>query len=186
MSRARYFTSAAEFRHWLEANHATARELLVGFHKVGSGRGGLTYSEAVDELLCFGWIDGLKQRVDDERYTHRITPRRPGSKWSQVNVGHARRLIAAGRMSPAGLAAFQAHLRSKVPAYSFADRAQEFPPELTARFRRHAAAWRAWRQLPPGYQRTAIHWVTDARQDETKLRRLARLMDSCVAGRRLF
>ncbi|HTL68790.1 MAG TPA: YdeI/OmpD-associated family protein [Lacunisphaera sp.] len=186
MNRARYFKSAADLRRWLEDNHATARELLIGFYKAGSGRGGLTYAEAVDELLCFGWIDGLKRRVDDKRYTHRITPRRPGSSWSKVNVGHARRLLAAGRMRPAGLAAFQAHQRSKATPYSFTDRAQVFPPDLARRFRRDAPAWRAWVQLPPGYQRTVIHWVTSAKQSATRLRRLARLMDSCTAGRRLF
>ncbi|HVZ64306.1 MAG TPA: YdeI/OmpD-associated family protein [Lacunisphaera sp.] len=186
MNRARYFKSAAEFRHWLEVHHATARELLVGFYKVASGRGGLTYPEAVDEMLCFGWIDGVKKRVDDKRYTHRITPRRPGSRWSKVNVGHVRRLIAEGRMRPAGLAAYRAHQRTKSTPYSFTDRPQEFPADLARLFRRDQPAWQAWGRLPPGYQRTAIHWVTSAKQSATRLRRLDRLMKSCTAGRRLF
>src|SRR5690348_4144105 len=103
-----HFATAADLRRWLEANHATVPELLLGLYKKASGKGGPSYQEAVDELLCFGWIDGVKRRVDDQRYTHRITPRRPGSIWSHVNVGHVQRLIRAGKMRPAGLAAFQA------------------------------------------------------------------------------
>jgi len=179
-----YFPSAADFRRWLESHHTTAPELLVGFYKVGSGKRGLTYAEAVDEMLCFGWIDGLKKRVDDERYTHRITPRRPGSVWSKVNVGHVRRLLTAGRMRSAGRAAFQVHLRAKTKAYSFSDRPQEFPAALARVFRADRAAWRCWLAQPPGYQRSAIHWVTSARQPATRDRRLAKLIALSASGRR--
>ena len=120
-----FFASAAHFRRWLERNHTTATELVVGFHKKSSGKGGLTYAEAVDELLCFGWIDGVVRRIDDERYSHRVTPRRPGSIWSKVNTGHVQRLTRAGKMHPNGLAAFQAHRESQARAYSFADRPQK-------------------------------------------------------------
>ena len=181
-----YFKSAADLRRWLEANHATAPELLLGFYKKASGKGGTTYQEAVDELLCFGWIDGVKRRVDDERYTHRITPRRPGSSWSHVNVGHVRRLIRAGKMHPAGLAAFQTHLRSGKRAYTFRDRPQTFPVALARIFRGHVAAWAFWQAQPPGYQRSLIHWVTSARQQTTRESRLKELMAAAAAGRRLF
>jgi uncharacterized protein YdeI (YjbR/CyaY-like superfamily) len=181
-----YFPTAAGFRRWLEANHAAAAELLVGFFKQGSGRRGLSYPEAVDELLCFGWIDGLKKRVDDERYTHRITPRRPGSGWSHVNVVHVQRLIKAGQMRPAGLAAFRAHLESGKRAYTFRDRAQKFPASLARAFRANRAAWEFWAVQPPGYQRSLIHWVTSAKRPVTRESRLHRLIAASAAGRRLF
>src|SRR5882724_13219049 len=106
----KYFKSAIEFRQWLEVNHARARELWVGLFKKGSGKGGLTYADAVDEALCFGWIDGLKKRVDDLSYTHRFTPRKPKSNWSRINIQHVERLTKAGRMRPAGLKAYTARM----------------------------------------------------------------------------
>jgi len=184
--KALYFKSAAEFRRWLERHHATASEQLVGFYKKDSGKGGLTYPEAVDELLCFGWIDGIKKRVDDERYTHRITPRRPGSIWSNVNVGHVQRLIAAGRMHPAGLAAFQAHIESGKRAYTFRDRPQTFPAALAKAFRANRTAWEFWSDQPPGYQRTLVHWVTSAKQPATRESRLQKLIAHSATGRRMF
>ena len=181
-----HFATAADLRHWLEVNHATVPELLLGFYKKSSGKGGPTYQEALDELLCFGWIDGVKRRVDDERYTHRITPRRPGSSWSNVNVGHVRRLIRAGKMHPVGLAAYQAHLRSGTRAYTFRDRPQTFPTALARVYRANRAAWKFWSTLPPGYQRSMIHWVTSARQPATRDNRLQKLIAVSAAGRRLF
>jgi uncharacterized protein YdeI (YjbR/CyaY-like superfamily) len=181
-----HFATTAALRRWLEANHATATELLLGFYKKASGKGGPSYQEAVDELLCFGWIDGVKRRVDDERYTHRITPRRPGSIWSKVNVGHVQRLIKAGKMHPTGLAAFQAHLQSGKHAYAFRDRPQTFPTMLARVFRANRAAWNFWSTQPPGYQRSLIHWVTSAKQPATRKTRLQKLMAASAAGRRLF
>jgi uncharacterized protein YdeI (YjbR/CyaY-like superfamily) len=181
-----HFASAADFRRWLAKHHATARELLLGFHKKASGRGGLTYPEAVDELLCFGWIDGVKRRVDQASYTHRITPRRPRSVWSLVNVGHARRLIKAGRMHPAGLAAFKARTKEKTGVYSFESRPQEFTAELARIFRAAPAAWVFFSAQSPGYRRTTIFWVTSAKQPATRESRLARLITLSAAGRRLL
>jgi uncharacterized protein YdeI (YjbR/CyaY-like superfamily) len=182
---ATYFASAADFRRWLEKHHGTATELVVGFFKKSSGQGGLTYTEAVDELLCFGWIDGVVRRIDDERYSHRVTPRRPRSIWSKVNVGHVRRLTRAGKMHPAGLAAFESHVSSRQRAYSFADRPQQFPAASERVFRSKKPAWTFWRDQPPGYQRAAIHWVTSARQTATRERRLAQLIALSAVGRRL-
>jgi uncharacterized protein YdeI (YjbR/CyaY-like superfamily) len=181
-----YFASAADFRRWLEKHHATATELLLGFHKKALGKGGLTYPEAVDELLCFGWIDGVVRRIDHERYTHRITPRRPGSSWSLVNVGHVKRLTKAGKMHPSGLAAYRAHLKSKTRAYSFANRPQEFPAALEKIFRTNKQAWARWLAQPPGYRRVVIHWVNSAKQEETRRRRLAQLIALTAKGRRLY
>ncbi len=185
-----HFASAADFRRWLEANHATATELLVGFYKKASGKGGLTYPEAVDELLCFGWIDGVKRRVDDESYSHRVTPRRPASTWSLVNVGHVRRLTKAGKMHPTGVKAFAARKDHKTGIYTYEQaapkpRPQRFPTALEKIFRANKAAWTSWRAQPPGYQRLAIHWVTSAKHHETRRRRLTQLMTLTAQGRRL-
>jgi uncharacterized protein YdeI (YjbR/CyaY-like superfamily) len=185
-----HFASARAFRRWLEKNHATAPELLLGFYKVASGRGGLTYPEAVDELLCFGWIDGVKRRVDNEVYTHRITPRRPGSTWSLVNLQHVARLTKAGRMHAAGLKAHAGRLEHKTGIYSYEQvalkpRAQNFPAALARIFRTDEKAWKFWKTQPPGYQRETIHWVTSAKQSATRERRLDQLMSLSAAGRRV-
>ena len=183
--RAIHFKTAADFRRWLEKNHATATELLLGFYKKDSGKGGLTYPEAVDELLCFGWIDGVRRGVDDESYVQRVTPRKPGSNWSNLNVAHVARLTAAGRMHPAGLAAFNARTADKTGIYSFEKRPQKFPAAVEKIFRANKKAWTHWQSQPPGYQRLCIHWVTSAKQEETRQRRLAELVALTARGRRL-
>ncbi len=180
-----HFASADDFRRWLENNHAIATELLVGFYKKSSGKGGLTYPEAVDELLCFGWIDGVKRRVDGESYTHRITPRKPGSIWSNVNVGHVERLTQAGKMHASGLKAFASRNAKKTGIYSFEKRPQKFPAALEKLFRADKKAWTHWQVQPPGYQRVAIYWVTSAKQEETRRRRLAELIAITANGQRL-
>lgn len=186
-----HFESAASFRRWLEENHATAKELAVAFHKKSSGRGGLTYPEAVDELLCFGWIDGVVRRLDDESYTHRITPRRSGSTWSNVNIRHVARLTAAGRMHPAGHAAFAVRNTKKSGIYLYEKTkggagAQAFPAGLARIFRANRKAWAHWRAQPPGYQRTAIYWVTSAKLPATRSRRLGQLIALSAEGRRIL
>lgn len=180
-----HFSSASAFRDWLEQNHATATELVVGLYTKASGRGGLTYPDALDEALCFGWIDGIRRKSDEDTYTIRFTPRRPGSVWSNVNVRHVARLAAAGRMHAAGHRAFAARDAAKTGIYSFENRPQKFPAPLERQFRGNRSAWKFWRQLPPGYQRMAIWWVISAKQDETRQRRLARLVALSLAGRRL-
>ncbi|HET7536951.1 MAG TPA: YdeI/OmpD-associated family protein [Candidatus Didemnitutus sp.] len=185
-----YFKSAADFRRWLEKNHATATELLVGFFNKASGKGGLTYPESVDEALCFGWIDGHVKRIDAERHTRRFTPRRIGSIWSNINVGHAKRLTRAGKMSPAGLKAYAARLAHKTGVYSFEQKvrkplAQKFPVAIEKIFRAEKVAWTFWQQAPPGYQRLMIHWVTAAKQEATRARRLARVIAASARGKRL-
>jgi uncharacterized protein YdeI (YjbR/CyaY-like superfamily) len=184
-----HFKTAADFRRWLEKHHASTPELLLGFYKKASGKGGLTYPEAVDELLCFGWIDGVKRRVDDERYTHRITPRRAGSIWSNVNLAHVARLMQAGKMHPAGIKAFEARKAHKTGIYAYEKkavrRAQKFPASLEKIFRANKLAWTHWQTQPPGYQRLVIHWVTIAKQEETRQRRLTQLIAVTAKGKRV-
>jgi len=179
------FASAADFRHWLEKNHATSPELLVGFYRKASGKGGLTYPDAVDELLCFGWIDGVKRRVDDERYTHRITPRRPGSTWSLVNVRHVERLTKAGRMHSAGEKVFAARRADKTGIYSFENRPQKLPAAYEELFRAQPKAWTFFMAQPPGYRRLVIFKMVSAKQEATRQRWLARVIAESAKGRRM-
>ena len=181
-----YFATPAEFRAWLEANHETETELLVGFHKKATGVPSMTWPEAVDEALCFGWIDGVRKKTAPESYTNRFTPRKAGSIWSNVNLGHVERLIAAGKMHPAGLAAFQARTAAKTGVYSF-ERKQpaSLPAAFAKKFRAAKRAWAFFSAQPPGYRRLALHFVLSAKQEVTRLRRLERLLADSTAGRRL-
>jgi uncharacterized protein YdeI (YjbR/CyaY-like superfamily) len=183
--KAAHFASASDFRRWLEKNHATTAELQVGFYKKASGRGGLTYHEAVTEALCFGWIDGIVRRLDAARFTHRFTPRRPGSTWSNVNVAHVARLTAAGKMHAAGLAAFAARRAAKTGIYSFEQGAQKLPPSCERKFRAHTRAWSFFSDQAPWYQRLIIHKIVSARREATRLRWLDRAIAESAAGRRI-
>jgi uncharacterized protein YdeI (YjbR/CyaY-like superfamily) len=182
---ARYFRTSAEFRRWLAAHHATETELLVGFYKKASGRPGISYKEAVDEALCFGWIDGVKTRVDDERYTHRFTPRKAVSTWSLVNTRRVSELIALNRMAKPGLEAFARRDPKKTGIYSFETRPSAFDAALEREFKSHAAAWTFFGAQPPGYRRVVTFWVMSAKQQETRLRRLAALVKLSAEGKRL-
>ena len=184
MLKPAYFPTAAAFREWLEANHARVSELWVGFYRKDTGLGGITYLEAVNEALCFGWIDGIKKRVDDVSYTNRFTPRKPGSGWSAANVRNVERLTAEGRMTAAGLVAY-ARRDPTVTPYAIADRREELAPALERRFQARPRAWAFFRSQPPGYRRTACHWVMSAKREETRLRRLDTLAAHSAKGERL-
>ena len=181
-----FFEDAQAFRAWLAAHAHTGRELLVGFHKVGTGTPCMSWSESVDQALCYGWIDGVRKRVDDATYTIRFTPRRPGSIWSAVNIDKVARLRAQGLMMPAGEAAFAQRLddRSRVYAHERASPA-ELDPDALARFQSNAAAWAYFQTCPPGYRRQVLHIVTGAKKPETRAARLKKLIDACAQGRRL-
>ena len=181
----KYFKTAADFRAWLESNHTSASELWVGFYKKDSGKGGLTYAEAVDEALCFGWIDGIKKRVDEFSYTHRFTPRKPKSNWSLINIRHVERLKKAGRMMPAGLKAFAAREAAKSGVYSFENKPRQLSPELERQFKSDKNAWEFFQQQPPGYRRLAVWWISSAKKPETRARRLGQLIHDSHEGRRL-
>lgn len=180
-----FFTTQNEFRRWLSKHHKSATELIVGFYRIDSGKGGLTYPQALDEALCFGWIDGVRRKVDDLSFSVRFTPRKAGSIWSLVNVGHVERLIAAKRMTPAGMRAFEARVAHKTGIYSFEQKKHEFEPAQEKQFRANKKAWRFWEAQPPGYKRVSTHWVTSAKQEATRQRRLAQLIADSAAGQRL-
>ena len=183
--KAVYFKTAAEFRRWLAAHHASERELLVGFYRKASGKPSISYKEAVDEALCFGWIDGIKKRVDDERYTHRFTPRKQDSIWSLVNARRVKELIALKRVAKPGLEAWERRDPKKTGIYSFENRPKTFDAALEREFRKQPAAWTFFRAQPPGYQRLMTFFVMGAKQQETRLRRLDRLITASAAGKRV-
>jgi uncharacterized protein YdeI (YjbR/CyaY-like superfamily) len=179
-----FFASPEAFRAWLEEHHAAARELLAGFHKVGSGKPSMTWAESVDEALCFGWIDGIRRRLDDERYTIRFTPRKPRSTWSAVNVKRVAALTAEGRMRPAGLKAFEARAPDKTGIYSYEQRKMARLAQAQARqFKANKAAWDYFQAQPAWYRTAATWWVVSAKKEETRQRRLAQLMADSAAGR---
>lgn len=181
-----FFESASAFRRWLQANAASHAQVLVGFRKVASGLASLSWTESVDEAICFGWIDGVRKRVDDESYTIRFTPRKPTSIWSAINIAKVERLRSQGLMTAAGEQAFahrKAH-RSVVYAYEQAVTAELSAPELRG-FRRQKSAWNFFEAAPPGYRKVVLHWITTAKKAETRAARLAALMAACAAGKRL-
>jgi len=183
---AMYFAAPAAFGAWLARYHETATVLWVGYYKKGSGRPSLTWPESVDEALCYGWIDGVRRRVDDERYAIRFTPRKPNSRWSLVNVRRVKALTAASRMHPAGLAAFQRRRADATGTYSYEQRhAAAFDRGEERRFQADTAAWTFFQAEPAGYRRTATHWVTSAKRAETRRRRLETLIADSAAGRRI-
>ena len=186
MSEPVFFATPIDFRRWLKRHHRSERELLVGFYKKGSGRPSLTWPESVDEALSFGWIDGVRRRLDDESYSIRFTPRKRGSIWSDVNRRRVEELKRAGRMQPAGLEAYEARDAARSGVYSFEQRkTARLDPDAEARFKADRAAWRFFTSQPPGYRKTAIWWVVSAKRDETRARRLATLIGDSGAGRRI-
>ncbi|MET4579447.1 YdeI/OmpD-associated family protein [Ottowia thiooxydans] len=181
-----FFQTPKGFRVWLDANGATASELIVGFHKVATSTPCMTWSESVDEALCFGWIDGVRRRIDDLSYSIRFTPRKPGSIWSAVNIAKMARLEAEGRMTAAGAAAYAMRTEAKSAIYSHEQPsiAELLPGEL-ADFQRSGAGWTFFEATPAGYRKRVLHWVTTAKKDQTRAGRLAQLMEACAQGARL-
>jgi uncharacterized protein YdeI (YjbR/CyaY-like superfamily) len=181
-----YFRAPSEFRAWLKKHHATADELWVGFYKKGSGMPSITWSEAVDEALCFGWVDSIRRSVDDERYTNRFTPRKPTSNWSEVNVRRVEELTRQRRMRAPGRKAFEARQPRKSGTYSYEQRYDvRLSPELERRFRARKRAWAWFRDQPPSYRSTALYWVMSAKKPETRERRLSTLIQDSAVGRKV-
>jgi uncharacterized protein YdeI (YjbR/CyaY-like superfamily) len=180
-----YFASAADFRKWLEANHEKCPELFVGFYKKSSRMPSVTYSEALDQALCFGWIDGVRKNVDAQAYMIRFTPRKARSQWSAVNIKHVQRLLAAGMMHRSGLKAFEGAEKQK-RKYSYEQRHESrLSTEDERQFRSNSRAWEFFQAQPPGYRKTATFWVVSAKRDDTRQRRLGVLISASAKGRRI-
>jgi len=185
-AKVHFFPDAAALRAWFVEHAATAHELQVGYYKRHTGKPSPTWSESVDEALCFGWIDGVRHSLDADRYTNRFTPRRKGSHWSNVNVTKAEALIAARKMRPAGRAAFDSRAARKTGRASYENRPHAFPPEHEQAFKAHKAAWAFFSAQPPGYRRTAIWYVVSAVRAETQAKRLQQLVEVSAKGRRII
>jgi uncharacterized protein YdeI (YjbR/CyaY-like superfamily) len=178
------FERAGDFREWLERHHDSERELWVGYLRKASGKASMTWPESVDEALCFGWIDGIRKRIDAERYMIRFTPRRARSVWSAVNIGRVEALTEGGRMRPAGLAVFEARREDRSGIYSYEQRAGAvLDPAYEERFRAKRRAWAWFEARPPSYRQAAIRWVMTAKREETRERRLGTLIGRSAEGR---
>jgi uncharacterized protein YdeI (YjbR/CyaY-like superfamily) len=184
-SKITYCRSAVELRTWFRANHATAAELWVGFHKKATGTPSVTWPESVDEALSVGWIDGIRKRVDADAYTIRFTPRRKGSIWSAVNIRRVEALTAEKRMRPAGVQAFEARTANKSGIYSYEQRRAELEEPYNGMLRKNQAAWDFFYAQPPSYRKAVGWWVISAKQEETRVKRLQRLVEVSAAGKRL-
>jgi uncharacterized protein YdeI (YjbR/CyaY-like superfamily) len=184
MTIPRFFAAPDEWRAWLARHHATAPELWVGFHKKDSGRPSITWPESVDQALCFGWIDGVRKRIDEASYVIRFTPRRKGSTWSSVNIARVKELSGIGLMQPAGLAAFEDRSEARSGIYAYEQRKHaELPDVMERQFKRNPKAWAYFQAQPAGYRHTAAWWVVSAKKEETRARRLATLIEDSAAGR---
>lgn len=181
-----FFETPADFRAWLEEHHADRSELLVGFHKKGTGRPSLTWPESVDQALCFGWIDGVRRSLDEHSYTIRFTPRKARSTWSAINIRRAGELIEAGLMAPAGLAALERRSDDRSRIYAYEQRAQaKLDPAAEKEFRANRKAWAFFSEQAPWYRRNATYWVISAKKEETRRKRLRTLIEDSAAGRTL-
>ena len=180
-----FFASQVEFREWLEKNYETESELLVGFYKVKTGRPSMTWSESVDQALCFGWIDGVRKSLGEDSYTIRFTPRKPKSIWSAINIAKIEELKKRHMMRPAGIAAFEKRDESRSAIYAYENRPKVFAGDFEKRFKKDEKAWEFFTSQAPSYQRTAIYWVMSAKQEATKLSRLEKLIDASRAGKRI-
>jgi uncharacterized protein YdeI (YjbR/CyaY-like superfamily) len=179
-----FFATPGELRAWFEKHHDTAKELWVGFNKKGSGRQGITWPESVDEALCFGWIDGVRKSIDDSRYMNRFTPRTPQSHWSAVNIRKVMELKRAGRMRPAGLAAFGRRSEDRSGVYSYEQRHKaKLDGAQEKRFRQDRKAWDFFTAQPAWYRQTAIWWIVSAKREQTKAKRLDQLIEDSAHGR---
>jgi uncharacterized protein YdeI (YjbR/CyaY-like superfamily) len=185
-AKPRFFATPAAFREWLERHHDSAPELLVGFRKRATGKPSITWPESVDQALCFGWIDGIRRRLDDESYTIRFTPRRRGSIWSKINIARVKALSAAGLMHAKGLEAFARRSDEKSAIYSYERRTHaKLEPEHQKQLQRNKKAWAFFSAQAPYYQRITVYWITSAKTEETRLKRLAKLIAACADGRKL-
>jgi len=183
--KAKFFPTQNDFRRWLAENHDQETEIVVGFYNVKSGKKSMTWSEAVDQALCFGWIDGVRRKVDDESYSNRFTPRRANSNWSAVNIEKVRVLTEKGLMTPAGIAAFEKRKGEKSAVYIYENEAKRFSEEFEKRFRADEKAWEFFEKQANWYRQQMTAWVMNAKQEATRERRLEKLIAESSKGKRL-
>jgi len=184
-ARLKAFRTPAAFRAWLAKNHQKTAELLLRCYKTHAAHLGVTYAQALDEALCYGWIDGVRRSVDEVSFSVRFTPRKPRSTWSRVNVAHVKRLMRAGRMARPGVAAFRVREEERTGIYSFERAAMELAPAYAGRFRADKVAWAHFQAQAPWYRRTTIYFVMSAKKEETRVRRLEMLMAYSRRGVRI-
>ena len=181
-----FFATPEAFRAWLAEHHQSSTELWVGFFRKDSGERSITWSEAVDEALCVGWIDGVRKRLDERRHVIRFTPRKTRSTWSMVNVARVAELTRLGRMRPEGLAAFEKRTAERTGTYTYEQPAPAVLDAAAERtFRASAVAWEFFQAQAPSYRRTIIGWVASAKREETRQKRLAAIIEASAQGRRL-
>jgi len=181
----KFFKSSTDFRQWLEENSALSSELWVGYFKVGSGKVSLTWPDSVDHALCYGWIDGIRRRIDDVRYVIRFTPRKPTSTWSAVNIKRVEILVEQGLMRPAGLAAYKARRENQSGIYSYEQRPTRLPERYGSMLEKNPRALEFFAGQPSSYRRAAIWWIVSAKREETRQRRLEQLVADSSRGKRL-
>jgi len=178
-----FFPTQSSLRAWFEKNHETEKELLVGYYKTATGRESITWSESVDEALCFGWIDGIRRSIDAESYCIRFTPRKPYSIWSAINIRKVEELTKSGHMRPAGLEAFSKRMESGSRIYSYETTEEaSLPAGMETQFIQDVKAWHYFQSQAPAYRKVTIRWVMSAKQDATRQKRLNELISSCNAG----
>jgi uncharacterized protein YdeI (YjbR/CyaY-like superfamily) len=180
-----FFSSQSEFRKWLEENHKTENEILVGFRKVTSGSPNMTWSQSVDQALCFGWIDGVRKSLDKHSYCIRFTPRKMSSNWSAINIRKIEELQKQGLMHPSGNEAYNNRKEAKTGVYSFENRKKPLPEDLENHFKANKTAWEFFIKQAPSYQKTMIFWINSAKQESTRFSRLETLIAECNKGKRI-
>jgi uncharacterized protein YdeI (YjbR/CyaY-like superfamily) len=167
-----FFATPEEFRTWLEKHHKTATELLVGFYKVSSNQSSMTWSQSVDQALCFGWIDGVRKSIDAESYSIRFTPRRSSSIWSAINIKKIEELTQSGLLTPEGQKAFDLRTENKSRIYSHEKEPVMLASDYESQFKRNPSAWVFFDAQAPSYKKVMIHWIMSAKQEKTQLIRL--------------
>ncbi len=180
-----FFPTQASFRKWLLQNHKNEKELLVGFYKIKSGKLSIRWSQSVDGAICFGWLDGIRKSIDDTSYCIRFTPRKSTSIWSAINIKKVEDLTQKGLMYPAGIAAYSKRKEHNSRIYSYENEGAKLPQECMKKFKANKRAWRYFQTMAPSYQKTAIHWVMDAKQEITKMKRLDELMTDSESERKI-
>ena len=180
-----FFDTQNKLRKWFEKNHKKEKELLVGYYKIASGKPSITWSQSVDEAICFGWIDGIRKSIDDESYCIRFTPRNPKSNWSTINVKKVNELTKLGLMKPEGLIAFGYLKKEKSKIYSYENLEVKFDKPYRQKFKGNKKAWQFFQSMAPSYQKITTRWIMSAKQESTQLRRLSELISDCEAGKKI-